>query len=158
MLRSSCGSRADLAPDSIFTAGRMYSSRPAVTVGIPEQQALAIRIIRVNDDAGNVRLDFRLRRESLDNLSKLLRERVLDVFAAGVLDRIEPRLALFSAQCFEFLNGGCLSEVLPKYSDVDVFGKSRYQPVGFRERRSALEEKSRMASGQAIEKEHRASR
>jgi hypothetical protein len=86
----------------------------------------------------------------LHGLFKLLRERVLDVLAAGLLNRIQSRLALLPAQRFELRYGSFLPEVLPKDSDIDVFGKSRDQPVGFRQRSSTFEAKTRMASGESI--------
>jgi hypothetical protein len=119
---------------------------------VPEQQALPIRIIRVNDDAGNVCLGPGFGENSLDGLFKLPRERVLDVLATGLLNRVQSRLALFPAQCFQLRYGRLLPEVPPKDSDVDVLGKSRDQPVGFRQRSSTFEEKTRMASGESIEK------
>ena len=120
---------------------------------IPKQQTLTIGIVGINGNAGTVRLNVRLGESLLRNLRELPGERVLYVTAAGVLDCIDPRLALLSAHVRKLLNGRCLPEVLPKYGDVDVFGNSRYHPLGFRERRSALEEKSRMASRQAIKKD-----
>lgn len=69
-----------------------------------------------------------------------------------ILDRVQSRLALLSAQGFELRHGSRLPEVLPEDSNIDVFRKSRNQSIGFRERSSALEEEPRMASGQAVEK------
>ena len=83
---------------------------------------------------------------------KLPGERVLDVFAAGVFDCIESRLALLSAHGLKLPNGCGLPKVLPKDGDVDVFGKPGNQAVGFRQRRSALEEKSRMAAGKPLKR------
>src|SRR5579863_4968438 len=119
---------------------------------IPKQQTLTIWIVGINGNAGGVRPDVQLGENLLHNLCELVSERVLYVIAAGVLDCIEARLAFLSAHVLKLWNGRCLPKVLPKYGDVDVFGKSRDQAVGFRERRSALEEKSRMPNRQAIKK------
>jgi len=64
---------------------------------------------------------------------------------------VESRLALLSADRFKFWNRCTLSEVVPKDGDVDVFGKSRYQTEGFRERRAASKKKPRMLGRQAVE-------
>jgi uncharacterized protein (TIGR03437 family) len=53
------------------------------------------------------------------------------MFAAGVLSCVQPHLALLSAHGLKFRHGCRLSQVLPKDGDVDVFGKSRNQPVGW---------------------------
>ena len=97
MLRSSCGSRADLAPDSIFHCGAYVAVAPGRHGWIPEQQALAIRIVSVNDHIGTIHVDIGIDERRSDDLSKLLSKRVLDVFAASVLDRFQFELALLSA-------------------------------------------------------------
>jgi hypothetical protein len=71
---------------------------------IPKQQTLTIGIVGINGDAGTVRLNIRLGERLLRNLCELPRKRVLYVIAAGVLDCIDPRLALLSAHVRKLLN------------------------------------------------------
>ena len=88
---------------------------------IPKQQALAVWVIRIYDDARPVPFDSGLRKGRADDAFELAQERFLEVFAARGLDGVKLGMALLSAQGFEFLNGRGLSEVFTKDRDVDIF-------------------------------------
>jgi hypothetical protein len=83
---------------------------------------LAIWIVGVNDHVGNVHVDIGVGQLRSDDRSKLLSKRVLDVFAAGVLDHFQFELALFCLG-IRVLEQRPLVRCPPKHRDIDVFRK-----------------------------------
>src|SRR6202022_4657739 len=51
-------------------------------------------------------------------------QRAVDIGLAGVLDRIEARAALVTAQRVKLLNRSRLADVVSKHRDIDVFGEA----------------------------------
>ena len=117
--------------------------------GIPEEQRLSVRILRVQFESASS--STQSTGERLCDGREPLAGQPRDERPAGVSDCVKARPTLLSTQCLQLINRGAMTQVRAKHRHVDVFGETRNESERLRQRCSALEQETRPGVAQSVE-------
>jgi len=114
--------------------------------GIPEQQGLAVFVVRIE-----FQVEAAIGNDGSGDLSEFIRQWAGDVGLTSQPDGFKTSPALLAAQGVQFCHLSGLSQIATENRDVDVLGEAGDQAEGLGQGSAPLEQEPRSASSQSVE-------